>query len=83
MEKESVTGLRPLEARQVRTWSAAVLTAGVAVGLVGCDNIQQQFDTGMQFLRDEQTGCQYARTVGSSYLTPRLGKDGKPMCGAP
>jgi hypothetical protein len=36
----------------------------------------------MQILIDHGTGCQYLRTVGGG-LTPRLDKDGKPMCKGP
>jgi hypothetical protein len=39
-------------------------------------------DTGI--ITDKETGCQYVITAWRDVsLTPRLGKDGKPICGGP
>lgn len=37
--------------------------------------------TELLIFTDVQTGCQYVRTWQRAGITPRLDKDGKPMCG--
>lgn len=68
----------------------AVIILTVAVGLMGCEQFETQTRaervnlSGWDFLVvvDKATGCQYL--FGYKYgITARLGRDGKPMCGAP
>jgi hypothetical protein len=82
------------DARQVGGVARAVLAAAVAVGLMGCGDgkpvLPIEFITSSpaerHIMRDTETGCEYFRMgnifAADSYF-PRLGKDGKPMCGAP
>lgn len=38
--------------------------------------------SGVSVVVDELTGCHYLRTTPVGGLSPRLGPDGKPLCGA-
>jgi PBP1b-binding outer membrane lipoprotein LpoB len=37
--------------------------------------------TGLVIFTDAATGCQYVRTLRRDGITPRMGKDGKQICG--
>ncbi len=69
-----------------------ILLPLLALALAGCgsytDDTRVQGDTvsrieiGVHVWTDAATGCEYLhRTDRSSGLTPRLGADGKPICG--
>jgi len=69
------------------------VTMGSALGfaLVACDPasddnaiIQRDANgqkTGLVIFTDHANGCQYVRTLFRDGITPRMGKDGKQMCG--
>lgn len=68
-----------------------LLAAGliVAILLSGCDE-PPYVDTddpparsGLSVYTDHGTGCQYLERHIYGGITPRLGSDGKPMCGEP
>lgn len=57
-------------------------------GLAGCvrtfdntDNPTTGASSGLVVYVDNQTGCQYLRVGGFDGIFPRLGSDGRPMCG--
>lgn len=58
-----------------------------AVGSSGDDDLavvqrdQNGQKTGLVLFTDVATGCQYVRTIYRDGITPRLGKDGKQVCG--
>lgn len=49
----------------------------------GCqkDEKSQDWVSGLNIYVDDKTGCQYLSTAIDGGLTPRLDKNGKPMCG--
>jgi hypothetical protein len=68
-----------------------IFFTAVVIGLIGMfarnsnplddtDNKLTGARSDMRILVDHGTGCQYLRSSGGG-LTPRLDKDGKPMCG--
>jgi len=77
------------ERRDVNSFAGGLCIAVlVGVVLIGC---KERPDTALKvaapseqklyFMVDAETGCQYVKGGGISGLTPRLGKDGLPMCG--
>lgn len=79
----------------MKDWRSWALTIGsgaiVGIALVACnpdDNdtaiVQRDSNgtkTGLVIFTDTMTGCQYVRTFGRDGITPRLGRDGKQICG--
>ena len=69
----------------------------LAISIVGCiaaffapSGKERPYDStdkpparsGVSVVVDELTGCHYLRTTPVGGLSPRLGPDGKPLCGA-